>query len=48
MADATAPAPGGADTSPFGIKGKLSDKVSGRNWTWPLRIGCILVGIGTL
>jgi len=47
MADAAAPAPGGQDTSPFGIKSKLNDRVAGRNWTWPLRIACIITGIGT-
>jgi hypothetical protein len=47
MADATVAAPGGQDTSPFGIKSKLNDRVAGRNWTWPLRIACIIVGIGS-
>lgn len=46
MAEATAPAPGGQDTSPFGIKGKLNDRLAGRNWTWTLRIGSILAGVG--
>jgi hypothetical protein len=46
MAEATVAAPGGQDTSPFGIRGKLNDKVGGRNWTWPLRIACIIIGIG--
>lgn len=35
-----------SDNSPFGIKSKLTQNLTGRNWTWFLRISSIAVGIG--